>query len=126
MACTFCRSGVFATLSRAAAKSAAARLRRVQFLAVEPDWARRAAICERCPLRVVQRGVSYCGRPFTQQIVRESTLECCGCPTKDKAKSPDEHCPLTINHRPAVQLDGHCDCKWCSAADRDDHDGRSN
>jgi len=118
MACPFCRSGVFATLSRAAAKSAASQLRRIQFLPVEPSWSRRAAICERCPMRVVHRGISYCGRPFTHQIARESSVDGCGCPTKDKAKSADEHCPLALNHRPATKMGGHCNCKWCIAAGR--------
>jgi hypothetical protein len=85
-------------------------------LAVEPTWAQRAAICERCPLRVVHRGVSYCGRPLTQQVERDLAADGCGCPTKDKAKSPEEHCPLAMNHRPAIKIGDRCNCKWCVAA----------
>lgn len=103
----------FATLSRAAAKSAGARLRRLGALHTTRKWVARATLCERCPLRVVRAGVSYCGKPFLDQITRGPT-DGCGCPTHDKAKSPQEHCPLDARHRPAVKDVEGCNCKWCS------------
>ncbi len=105
----------FAALSGAAAKSAAARLRSLGALATAPDWAARASVCERCPLRVVRTGVSYCGKPFLDQVEREPA-DGCGCPTREKAKSPDEHCPLDGRHRSAVRQEGECNCKWCVVA----------
>jgi hypothetical protein len=81
-----------------------------------PDsWAQRAEICERCPLRVVRKGVSYCGKPLLEQIQRDAT-DGCGCPTHDKAKDPHEHCPLTIRHQATRQVGAPCDCKWCQGA----------
>ncbi len=107
-----CCSG-FVTLSRAAAKAGAARLRRAGIGAVSADWIDRASICERCPLRVIHRGVSYCGSPLLSKIDRDVTSDGCGCPCREKAKSPTEHCPLDRYHRAAV-LDGEtCNCKWC-------------
>jgi len=104
----------FRILSRAAAKAASARLRALGANRVQPDWARRAETCERCPLRVVRRGVSYCGRPLLERVARDKHLEGCGCPTVAKAKTPGEHCPLNTRHRPAT-TDTTCDCKWCAA-----------
>jgi hypothetical protein len=109
-----CCTSAFASLSRAAAKSAASRLRRLGLLSESIDWARRAALCERCHLRVVQKGTSYCGLPFLENVKRDPAHEGCGCPTRAKAKSPDEHCPLDWNHRPARQLPDGCTCKWCN------------
>jgi hypothetical protein len=106
-------SETFKRLSRAAAKSAAAKLRRAGMIATRVDWAARAAACERCPLRVVRRGVSHCGKPLLEQLHREAS-EGCGCPTHAKAKDPGEHCPLTVRHEPAQTLAGSCDCKWCA------------
>lgn len=104
----------FAVLSRSAAKAAGARLRRMGLMAESDDWARRAVICERCPLRTVYRGVSYCGKPFLQKVDRDETIDGCGCPCQAKAKSPKEHCPLDLRNRHAVVgLDG-CTCKWCA------------
>ena len=103
----------FRALSRAAAKSAAAKLRGAGLLPLRVDWAGRAQICERCPLRVIRKGISYCGNPFLDQIDRDPTTEGCGCPTRDKAKSPSEHCPLTTHNRPAHTTAGQCNCKWC-------------
>lgn len=103
----------FATLSRAAAKSASSRLRRMGLLAERVDWARRAEICERCPLRVVEKSQSYCGRPLLRQIERDPTFDGCGCPVRAKAKDPTEHCPLTARHLPAARTDAGCTCKWC-------------
>jgi hypothetical protein len=113
---TCCGSGsTFARLSRAAAKAASARLRRLGVLPIRADWAARAAICERCPLRVVFRGTTYCGRPFVHRVHREPVADGCGCPTLAKAKDPAEHCPLDASHRGAViDPSSGCTCKWCS------------
>ena len=109
-----CCASSFAALSRAAAKAAKARLREIGIGSVAPDWARRAAECERCPLRVIRRNVSYCGRPLLERMHRDVALEGCGCPTHAKAQSPDEHCPLDGAHRAAATIDGRCNCKWCA------------
>ncbi len=109
------RPGVFAALSRAAAKSASSRLRSMGVLPVRVDWAARATVCERCPLRVVSTGVSYCGTPFLQHVDRDAALDGCGCPTVAKAKDPKEHCPMTPRHGAAQSGNGACDCKWCVA-----------
>ncbi|HWB53919.1 MAG TPA: hypothetical protein VG722_06990 [Tepidisphaeraceae bacterium] len=69
-------------------------------------------ICERCPIRRVYAGVSYCGSPYLKQPLRQPA-EGCGCPTHDKAKDPTEHCPLNQNHQTASSSSGRCDCKWC-------------
>jgi hypothetical protein len=108
------RSSRFASLSRAAAKYASAVVRRAGAAAVHPDWTARAEICERCPLRVVQGSVSYCGQPMQRKLFRDPVTDGCGCPTWDKAKSPNEHCPITAQHEPAVSTGGACDCKWCA------------
>jgi hypothetical protein len=105
---------MFKSLSRAAAKSAAAKLRSWHGLPTYPAWAGRATICENCPIRRVYAGVSYCGSPYLQQPIRQP-IEGCGCPTREKAKDPAEHCPLTRSNRPASQSPGKCDCKWCQA-----------
>ena len=80
------------------------------------DWAARATVCERCPLRVVRGDVSYCGTPFLRLVVRDPVLDGCGCPTRDKARSPAEHCPITARHAAAGRADGRCSCKWCAPA----------
>ena len=98
------------------AKGAAARLRRTGALTTRPDWPALAAVCERCPLLVVQRGVSYCGTPYLRQIGRDPATDGCGCPTHDKAKRPGEHCPVTVRHQPAEGVGRACTCKWCAAA----------
>jgi hypothetical protein len=108
----FACCGTFKALSRAAAKSAAAKLRRAGLLPVKVDWTRRAETCERCPLLVSRKGVSYCGRPFFEQVDRDQAADGCGCPTHEKAKDPSEHCPLNDRHLPARRDEG-CDCKWC-------------
>ena len=115
MGLSCCTRSGFAALSRAAAKSAAGRLRQMGLLPESTDWARRAAVCETCPLRTIHRGVSYCGTPFLHRPDREAAHEGCGCPTRAKAKAPDEHCPLDHHHRAAVSSGGGCTCKWCAA-----------
>jgi hypothetical protein len=114
LAITRCGSRL-ATLSRAAAKSAASRLRRLGLLPQAANWAARAALCERCPLRVIRGGRSYCGEPFLSRIAREPT-DGCGCPTHAKAKDAAEHCPLDAGHRPAASDGDRCSCKWCALA----------
>ena len=104
----------FATLSRAAAKAAAARLRSLGVLPTRVDWTARAAACERCPLRVVECGRSYCGKPFLRQVDRDPAVDGCGCPTHAKAKDPAEHCPLNSRNQKASADEGVCDCKWCT------------
>jgi len=105
----------FRALSRAAAKSASARLRRMGLLAQGANWAARATVCESCPVRVVRRGISYCGKPLLEDLHRDPT-DGCGCPTRDKAKDPAEHCPLDRGHRLARLDDVPCNCKWCDRA----------
>jgi hypothetical protein len=107
-----CCSG-FGAISRAAGKYASAIVRRAGTGAVHPDWAARAVVCEQCPLRVVAGKVSYCGRPFHRMPVRDDAQDGCGCPTRDKARDPDEHCPLTVRNLPSQAGASPCDCKWC-------------
>ncbi len=110
-----CRSSAFAVLSRAAAKSASSRLRRMGLLPIRHDWAARAGVCETCPLRVIHRGATYCGKPLLHQLHRDP-IDGCGCPISAKSRDPDEHCPVTARHLPAARTDDHCDCKWCVAS----------
>lgn len=113
-----CCSNTFKQLSRAAAKSAASRLRQLGIGSTQPDWPRRAETCERCPLRVVRRGISYCGNPLLDQIDRDPTTDGCGCPTHAKAKDPSEHCPIDVQFNAATVVDGQCNCRWCRVATR--------
>jgi hypothetical protein len=109
---------VLGSLSRAAFKFTSAVFRRAGVAAVHPDWAARAAVCERCPLRVIAGNVSYCGQPYYRKLDREEAEDGCGCPTRDKARDPDEHCPLTARHQASsapAERAGPCDCKWCAA-----------
>ncbi|HEX3358450.1 MAG TPA: hypothetical protein VHS31_15865 [Tepidisphaeraceae bacterium] len=110
-----CCQNTFATLSRAAAKAASSRFRQMGLAPVRRDWPARASMCERCHLRVIVAGVSYCGKPLLRQVDRDPTLDGCGCPTLQKAKSPTEHCPLDLRHQPARIIAGRCTCKWCNA-----------
>jgi len=95
------------------AQGASARLRRLGISSTAPQWADRAAICETCPMCVVRRGVSYCGTPFLQLIDRDPTVDGCGCPTRDKARSPQEHCPVDRNFKLPVMMGDRCTCRWC-------------
>lgn len=108
-----CCASTFKILSRAAAKSASARLRQLGIGSTHSNWIARAEICERCPLRKVRCGVSYCGDPLLSNIHRDSETEGCGCPTHAKAKDPAEHCPIDIHHQAARVSAGDCNCKWC-------------
>ncbi len=124
MACFSCLSGalspVFKSLSRAAAKSAKAKLRGRGFFRTAPDAEARIAICQRCPMRQVYAGVAYCGPPLLRKVRRNPTLEGCGCPIADKAADPTEHCPITFQFdAPTGTAAGACDCRWCSAARAD-------
>jgi hypothetical protein len=115
MRSSFTRSAVRA-LTRAAAKSGFSRLRRLGLLPVRADWVARATACERCPMRVVKCGVSYCGTPFLRMPVRDPVVDGCGCPTQAKARDPQEHCPIDARHEEAKTVDGGgaCTCKWCA------------
>jgi hypothetical protein len=112
-----CSASTFKTLSRAAAKSAAAKFRQLGVGSVHPRWTVRAQICERCPMRVIARGISYCGDPFLERIHRDPQVHGCGCPTRAKAQSRSEHCPLDPSHAPAITIQGKCTCKWCAGGD---------
>src|SRR5829696_6657554 len=108
-----CAGSTWKRLSLAAAKAAKSRLRDFGTLRVDENWSERAAICETCPMRIVRRGVSYCGRPLLEQPVRDLATDGCGCPTIAKAKTPGEHCPLDARNA-LVQLHvSPCQCKWC-------------
>jgi hypothetical protein len=109
-----CCAETFATLSRAAARAARSRLRDVGWGRAAPDWPRRAQECERCPLRVIRAGTSYCGRPFTEMIARDPSVDGCGCPIRAKAQDPGEHCPLDHANHPAAVINRRCTCKWCT------------
>lgn len=117
MACTSCGgiSTVFKTLSRAAAKAAGEKLRRMKVLRISQDWVRRAEICERCPLRVTHQGISYCGSPLLRKVMRDPAIDGCGCPTHAKARDPNEHCPLNRYYQPSTNDGETCDCRWCDA-----------
>jgi hypothetical protein len=90
-------------------------LRQIGAIPIAADWTSRASVCERCPMRVVRAGVSYCGTPFLQKMDRDPATDGCGCPTREKAKSPQEHCPVDERHQAAIN-DGGCNCKWCAEA----------
>jgi hypothetical protein len=103
-----------AAIASAAVKALSSFGRRFGLFNVADNWAARAAVCELCPLRVVQCGISYCGKPYLRQMDRTPSVDGCGCPCREKARSPGEHCPLDRFHRPAVNAGGGCTCKWCS------------
>jgi hypothetical protein len=63
----------------------------------------------------LHNGVSYCGTPLLRKLDRDPTTDGCGCPTRDKARSPNEHCPLNARHQPASMIGAACTCKWCNA-----------
>jgi hypothetical protein len=101
-------------LTNAAYKASRARLRAIGMGRTHPQWAERATICETCPLRIIEKKVSYCGRPFLHDIDRDPTINGCGCPTIPKAQDLTEHCPLNRQHLPANTTSLTCDCKWCT------------
>jgi hypothetical protein len=113
MPCLFCTTNSFRSISAAMAKSASARLRDLGAARVAPDWPAREQICARCPMHVLHRGIAYCGTPFLQKIDRDPATDGCGCPIRDKARSPGEHCPVTVRHQPSTP-GAPCDCKWCA------------
>ena len=104
------------SISRAAFKFAGSIARKFGTVPTAANWVQRAEVCERCPLRTIQCGKSYCGKPFLQQPVRDPAVDGCGCPTHAKAQDPDEHCPLNERYGPAGQTNGTCDCRWCRLA----------
>jgi len=104
------------SLSRAALKSAGALVRRYGLTPVAEGWEAKAALCERCHLRVVRCGTSYCGKPYLQMIDRVESIDGCGCACHEKAKTPGEHCPLDTQNRASKQGPEGCNCKWCLAA----------
>src|SRR5688572_25449731 len=110
---TCCDRSTWKRMGLAAAKATKAKLRGLGALSVDPEWSRRAAICETCPMRIVRRGISYCGRPLLEQPVRDLAIDGCGCPTIAKAKSPEEHCPLTVRNELVDLEAATCKCKWC-------------
>ncbi|MCC6241027.1 MAG: hypothetical protein IT448_12085 [Phycisphaerales bacterium] len=121
MACFFCSpaltlSPIFKTLSRAAAKSAKAQMRKTGLLRTTPDIDLRKSVCHQCPMRKVYAGVSYCGSPLLRKINRDPVQEGCGCPIDDKAADPREHCPITYQFNAATGASDGCNCRWCSAA----------
>jgi hypothetical protein len=101
-------------LTAALYRFGSARLRRVGVGETHPDWQKRAEICEYCPMRAIRCGVSYCGKPFLQLIDRDPSIDGCGCPFHDKAKSPSEHCPIDRRGQPARHSASDCSCKWCN------------
>ncbi len=114
MACFSCSSNSFRSISSAMAKAASARWRELSGGKVAADWVAREGICARCPMQVISRGVSYCGTPFLRKIDRDPAVDGCGCPTRAKARSPEEHCPVDERYQLAV-LGAECNCKWCMA-----------
>jgi hypothetical protein len=114
MACFTCHTNSFRSISLAMAKGAAARMRRMGIVPTAVEWTARAAICEGCPMRVLRGGVTYCGTPFLRLIDRDPAVDGCGCPTRDKAKSPDEHCPVDRHFQRPVRVGERCNCRWCA------------
>ncbi|CAN5536909.1 hypothetical protein BH09PLA1_BH09PLA1_07880 [soil metagenome] len=110
-----CAGSTWKRLSVAAAKAARSRLRNLGTLRVDQNWPARAAVCESCPMRVIRRGVSYCGKPLLEQPVRDLASDGCGCPTVAKAKTPGEHCPLDSANVLVQTTASSCRCKWCAA-----------
>jgi len=79
------------------------------------DWQTRAAVCERCHLRHVKCGISYCGRPLVNLPFRDEAVDGCGCPCREKAKRPGEHCPIDAHALAAHRDQSGCSCKWCES-----------
>jgi hypothetical protein len=108
-------NGITRYFLEALGKFATARLRQVGAIRAYPEWEARAEVCERCALRVVSCGKSFCGNPFLKQIERDPAVDGCGCPCRDKAKSAGEHCPITEHYHAAEKHGEMCNCKWCTA-----------
>ena len=111
--------GSLRALGRATAAAAKARLREAGKLPAAADWPRRLAACRGCSLRVVVEGEPYCGRPIWQRVPHRPEAGC-GCPLNDKARDPQQHCPLAAaeNPAPAGGAAGGaagCGCRWCAA-----------
>jgi hypothetical protein len=113
MPTTIAQNGLTRYFLEALGKFATARLRQVGAAQVYPQWEDRAEVCERCALRVVSCGMSFCGNPFLKQLDRDPAIDGCGCPCRDKAKSPGEHCPVDAHYQAAEHVEGECNCKWC-------------
>ena len=109
---------MFRSLSRAAARYASSKLRSARVLPTAGDWEARAGVCARCPLYTVQNKVAYCGRPYLEGALDRGAELGCGCPIGAKARSPGEHCPVTVRYEAASQEGGRCDCKWCAAREK--------
>lgn len=107
-----CCGSTLKTLSRAAARSASAQMRRLGLRSSSADWVRRESICARCVMCITSNGISYCGRPFLRKPLRDQAIDGCGCPCRAKARDPDEHCPVDARHQPADL--NPCNCKWCA------------
>ena len=110
--CVACFGRSFATVTRAMARAAGAKLRAMAG-SPHPQWPGRARVCQTCHLLVVRDGTQYCGRPFLRLPVRDPAMEGCGCPVLQKAKSQSEHSPLNARQYPATANSAGCDCNWC-------------
>ncbi len=114
MPCFTCTRTSFRSITAAMAKAASSRLRDLGATRIAPDSLARQQICARCPMHIVHSGIAYCGTPFLRKIDRDPVTDGCGCPIKDKARSPDEHCPIDARYQPPTS-GPHCNCKWCNA-----------
>lgn len=69
----------------------------------EAEQKRRLGICAACTAVDTKGDRLYrgpydnpsCGIPAIQKLLRDDTLDGCGCYVKEKAKAKDEHCPLS-------------------------------
>ena len=113
MAASLSRVAVFRQAIEALGRFATAQARRWGNGSIYPLWQVRAEVCETCTMRVVRCGVSYCGKPYLQQVSRDPAVDGCGCPCRDKARSANEHCPIDRKYEAAVPLRRDCTCKWC-------------
>lgn len=105
-------SRLLVRLSQAGVKRLRSVFRDVGVGSVHPHWQARAEICATCPLCVVDRKHTYCGKPLLRQVERDEATEGCGCPILAKARDPAEHCPRNRLFGPSTK-DERCDCMWC-------------